>query len=434
MFNFYWRKKYKKIRRKYVDQFENLQFDTNEVDAMIEKLANSIYFFYRFRFFEENKIINKFAFCASLLYDVGGHTACLYSLADSLYSINKKRIPLFLSSKEKCYSLSALTMNKLEKFVKTDGINFDAKFYVKDVFLLYNKIVSELPEYLFVFIHPDDIVFSLVLFLLKKTTPIKLIFFNHASHYPSLGMSFSHFIWEPLPSTLKTTRDCRHITVKSRVMGLPSGRKENYRKIHEDGFSIIRSSLGLENENFLTMSGGASYKFFDGVHSEYFLMVRKVLSLEPKLFHVILSNFSDKQMNIINDIFKNNSELKKRLIIIPLRPDFEPFFRSADVFVDSFPVSSALTQLDLMKNRTASVVKVNTDNPEKSFHEYLPKDYPYMFETVEGMIGGILLLLNNPLERKKAIDMNYQHWLENYESDAIINNVLNLVNELKDEV
>ena len=176
----------------------------------------------------------------------------------------------------------------------------------------------------------------------------------------------------------------------------------------------------------------------DGVNkesaAEYFLMVRKVLSLEPKLFHVILSNFSDKQMNIINDIFKNNSELKKRLIIIPLRPDFEPFFRSADVFVDSFPVSSALTQLDLMKNRTASVVKVNTDNPEKSFHEYLPKDYPYMFETVEGMIGGILLLLNNPLERKKAIDMNYQHWLENYESDAIINNVLNLVNELKDEV
>lgn len=427
--DFYLRWKFKKIKRKFAFLTNKNAFNVNEIDSEIAELADRIYD--EKKFLKSGNYIYEFGFCATELYDVGGHTSCLKSLAESLYSeAHEKKLPLFLSAIETTHKCSGNLIKKLKDCVNIFGIEFSRKNLRNDITFLYNNIIKNLPNTLFIYIHSDDIAFAMVLSLLKKYEPVKLIFFNHASHLPNVGMNFSHLIWECLPASLKITENQRHIRSKSIVIGLQSKKVKDVIIYPENTIYDIRSKFGVIGDGFLTMSGGASYKFFNNIGSEYFEMIKKILIMEPKLCHVVISNFSVEEKKIIDSIFLDRMDLMERLKFSSLTPNFDPLFQAADVFIDSFPQSSALTQIDLMRNRVASVVKINKDNPEKSFHEYLPENYPYIFEEVEDMIEGILKLLYDIDERKRIIEMNYKFWLTTYESDVVKGRALKIVEKM----
>ena len=97
------------------------------------------------------------------------------------------------------------------------------------------------------------------------------------------------------------------------------------------------------------------------------MMIKRLLSKEKNLKHVIISQFDKNQQKIIDEIFAGSVE-KNRLTIIPYQTEFDKYFQCADLFIDSFPVGAALTQVDLMRNKVASVVKINKDNAYFSFH------------------------------------------------------------------
>jgi hypothetical protein len=90
-------------------------------------------------------------------------------------------------------------------------------------------------------------------------------------------------------------------------------------------------------------------------------------------------------------------------------------------------VSSALTQVDMMRNKRPTVVKINRESALLSFHEYMPKDYPYMFDNVEDMESGILKLLYDKTEQQKFIDMLYNHYLMTFESDIVKEKYIKLI-------
>ena len=152
--------------------------------------------------------------------------------------------------------------------------------------------------------------------------------------------------------------------------------------------------------------------------------------LASDLKHLAISNLSDEQKSIVDDIFKNNPEEKKRLIFHKMTPDYEILFQSADLFIDSFPVSSAMTQIDLMGMKVPTVVKINSQNPTWTFHEYMPPNYPYMFEAVEDMKNGIINLLKDEKKRKELSQSNYQFWLNTYEGDVVKEKYLRIINHL----
>lgn len=91
---------------------------------------------------------------------------------------------------------------------------------------------------------------------------------------------------------------------------------------------------------------------------------------------IILSNFNSEQTELIENIFSDSSA-RERLVLSPLSTTYELSFICADVFLDSFPVSAALTMVDLMRLRVPAVVKINRKNILWSFHEYQRPDYPY---------------------------------------------------------
>lgn len=418
----YYKKKFPlyDIFREFTQDCNTKKFNVTYLDNKIKKDSDNIY---NENFDKFNNFKHKYGFFASELYKTGGHTPCLVNLATSL--AEKQQNPLFLSRLNTCYKNAPDIMNTLELTCNVYGIS---NYELKD---LYNQIIENCPEIAFVYIHPDDVVFASVMYLLKKHTPIKLIYFNHSSHFPNLGMNFVDLILEGMPATQNITKEKRKLSITTKIIGLQSiGANETK---YCDGKEIEnkRRELGVDKNELLTVSGGTSYKFFDEKASKYFEMIKELLVEKQNLKHLIITNLSDKQKEIVDKILKNEKEAYSRLIFHKITPDFELLFQCADVFIDSFPVSSALTQVDLMRLKVASVVKINKDVPELSFHEYQMENYPYMFEDIQDMKNGIIELLDDEQKRKETIAKNYDFWLKNYEKKVVKDKYLRIVEEVK---
>ena len=403
----------------------NSDFDMKNFDDDISKLITTPTT--KLSGFSENKI----AYLATELYETGGHTKCIKSLIKSM--ANDYNQCLFITRLDITNNNAKKEIKAIEKFSKIDGANENYLFFNKQVFLLYNKIVNFGAKTLFVFIHPDDITATAVISLIKKTTNIKIIFFNHASHYPCLGMTFSDLILEGMPSTLKITNEKRHL-YNTKIIGLQSLEEGETKYYSKEELTKVREDFRIRENELMTISGGDIYKFFEESSSEYFEMIKELLQNKQNLKHIIMINLDKRHEKIIDNIFSYAEEERKRLIITPLSKDYEKFFQAADLYIDSFPVSSALTQIDLMRLKVASIVKINKEKPEWSFHEYMPPNYPYMFESVEDFKNGIIDLLDNPQKREALINENYNYWLNTYESNCVKQKYIKYMNEILDDI
>lgn len=409
-----------KIVKKIRDQKD---FYVKPIDKDIENIVSS----YNINDFINNKKSykkNKIAYIATELYDTGGHTKCLRDLIASLNGEFSQS--LFLTQLSSSCRLGVESINNILKYSNIYGNNASILLIKRDIVYIIKKIMAFSPTILFSYINPKDIVGASVLAYIHLYSNIRIIFFNHASHFPCLGMSFSDLILEGTITNKIITEQKRGFNNCS-VIGLQSLSKEETFYYSKNDIFLIKKKYGYDDAKYVTMSGGASYKFFDSENkSDYFLMIKDLLRSEMNLKHVIISNFNNKQLQIIKKIFNDNDSFE-RLIFIPLQKKFDIFFQSSDVFIDSFPISSALTQIDLMRNKVASVVKINKEKPEYSFHDYQKKDYEYMFDNVYDMKIAILNLLHDPVKRKKAVEGNYLYWLNTYEKDIVKSKYINII-------
>ena len=247
-------------------------------------------------------------------------------------------------------------------------------------------------------------------------------------------MTLSDVIIEELDTTVKTLLEKRHITtIPYRKCGLQSKKKEEIKYYSIEEKQAKRAELDVPNDALLSVSGGSAYKYFENNKSEHYEMIKRLLEKVPNLYHLAITNLSKEQKQIIDKIFEK-SGVKNRLLFHPLTPQYDILFQCADLFIDSFPMSSAMTQIDLMAMKVPTVVKINTEKPELTFHEYMPNDYPYMYEKVEDMEKGIVELLLNTGLREEIKKSNYEFWLNNYEAMCVKNNYLKLINLLNPEI
>lgn len=151
-----------------------------------------------------------------------------------------------------------------------------------------------------------------------------------------------------------------------------------------------------------------------------------MLDRNQNVKHIIISNFSEKEKTIIENFFEG-SKSRNRLIIHSLTPEYELLFSSADVFIDSFPVSAALTMIDLMRLKVPAVVKINKENALLSFHEYQRSNFPYMYDNSQDFLEGTEKLISSKTLREREKDENYRFYLERYEGESCKLRLYNLI-------
>lgn len=354
---------------------------------------------------------NNVAFLATELYDTGGHTECIKNVMTLLFGAYP--ITLFLTRMSDTHVQAPHKMRFIQSVAKVDGVNYRGFFFSHMLFSMYSKIIESEPKVLFVFLHMDDVFGAALLALLRQRTDIKIVYFNHGSHYPALGMSMADLILEGMPSTHYATKHFRGID-KCHVVGLPTAVVESEFFVDDIKRASIRHLWQCSSDDLVSLTGCNASKLFEGDSSHYFEMVKRLLACEVRLKHVVMSSLSSSQRAIVDRIFHDAPDLFARLVFTGFRHDYEVYFQSCDVFIDSFPVSSALTYIDLMRNRVPFVAKINSDNSLFSFHEYLDPAYPYMHEDISCMESSVLLLLKDAALRKAVAESNYLYFQSVY--------------------
>jgi hypothetical protein len=373
--------------------------------------------------FEENIISNRIAFLATELYDFGGHTEVIKNIIESLPKECESK--LFLAKKYRTLRLAPIKMKEILQYCKMDGVNFGYERDKKALLKMFRKITEFAPKALFVFIHNNDVFSTALLTLLKKRTKIKIFYTDICSHQFSIGMSFADLILECMPSTAFITQKYRGFknTSMTWICHLP---QEKIPIITEGEVLEMRKKI-LPPNALCTVSGAAAYKFFENDDSPYLKMIKRLLEKNENLYHILITEFTPRHKNIFDSIFKNTAT-ENRIKLMNFTPNFRLVFKCADVFIDSFPVSSAFTMIDLMSLKIPFAAKINRDNVAFSFHEYLAPDYPYMFDNVQDMETGIENLLFHKELREQIAEKNFEHFLNFFEGKKYARRLMDLAN------
>jgi hypothetical protein len=374
--------------------------------------------------FEKKISNNKIALLATELYDFGGHTEVIKNVVKSI--ANKCSCKLFLAKKHGSLRCAPVKIKNIQQYSEIDGVNLGYANDKKILLKMFSKITAFAPKAIFVFIHNNDVFCTALLALLKKHTDIKIFYFDLGSHQFSIGMSFADLILEGMPSTAFITQKYRGFK-NTNVSWLCYLQKEKLPDFTESQILAAKKKIGLPSSAISTLSGATSYKFFTENESPYLEMIKRLLEKHENLYHVLITELNPRQKLILNSIFEK-SHAKSRIIVMNFTTDFKLFFKCADVFIDSFPVSSALTMVDLMSLHVPFAAKINKDNPAFSFHEYLTPNYPYMFCEIDDFEKGINELLLNAELRKKIAEMNFEHFLNVFEGTKYASRIIDLVN------
>ena len=401
-----------------VDFAKNTDFDVRHLDKRIDEIVSD----YKDL---QSCTVNpgRVAFLATKIYDMGGHTKWMHDMQKTL--ADKYEETLFLTTTVTSRKAAPQTLDYVQKISKIKTFKQFSCSFEKNVREIYDAIVAYAPRAVFVFIHTDDVIATAVLALLKRNTDIKIFFVNHATHRPALSMSFADLVLEETPSSAYVTQKLRQIE-QTHIVGLISKPEEENPHFTAEEIAATRRSMGIPQGALCTMSGAASYKFFDADGSRYFETVQKLLTEHPDVYHVVITELQPHEKLIVERMFAD-SPVKNRLLILPYQKNYELYFKSADLFIDSFPMSSALAFIDLMRLRVPYVVKINTENAALSFHEYQAPDFPYMYETIDELYRGVEELLADESKRAAMVENNYRHYMEHYETKAaagILQNVL----------
>lgn len=398
---------------------DNKSFDTSALDFAIADLAPKVNDEYRSK--DRN-----IGYLATGLYDVGGHSKCLAAQAEMLAEDYRQIIFLTRVPDPN----HPLILSKLKTFGELVWEDINIFNWRKKVKILYNKIIAAGLFALIVYIHPDDVFGAMLLAMIKKNTDIKVIYCPHASHYPNLGLTFADLSLEGSNCTAYITKHFRHFD-KVYISVLCGKSRNQIPVFNEIDLLNKRKQLGIGQGEKFTVSGGTAYKFFDNDKSEYFTVIKKLLLARSDVRHLVISNFDETQKGWIKNFFDEDN-LTDRLLLLPLCADYELLFACADIYIDSFPVSGALTMIDLMALKVPYAVKINRENALWSFHEYQRPDYPFMYETDLEMLNGVQYMLDHPDECAKQAELNYQYYLNKYESGVCRKQLLNLLENLNE--
>lgn len=174
--------------------------------------------------------------------------------------------------------------------------------------------------------HPDDIG-AVVAARLLKSVGITTVFYNHADHVFSYGISGADIVCEISLYGLNISKRTKRVSDKSILLGIPLTQTAYNSKGHEP----VAKTAGLKT----VLSCGSGYKYKPGGGHNFADLANKILE-KRKDVQIVLVGPSGKEKWWSDPISRWGARL--RFTGKLLADDYECLLRTADVYVDSFPI------------------------------------------------------------------------------------------------
>ena len=376
-----------------------------DYEKLILELAEKIFRFHNVEL-ESRKIISdtkKILILNSEIYDTGGHTETAIRYIEAFK--NQYSITFFLAgfkafSAESAPLKSVRIKNMVDAYIEYGKeLSYDERIIRTYQYIIENNIKTVNSN-----IHMYDVVGCAVLGLLKKYTDVRIIYWNHGDHYFALGTRFADKILTRCKNGKAITP---YLSENKNVVSYPFLMNDSDDiQYSAQELNDFRSKIGIPGSAFVTLTGCPLYK----IDTEYFELIRGMLDKYSNIYHILVSTLRGKERDRVLRFFKDT----ERFVLIDFVPDFDRLIQMTDLYVDSFPQGSALTLVDYIKNAKPVLIKVNKENPIKSFEEYLYPGYEYACNTVDEMLDGIGVLSNNKAEYLRVSEKVKNYYETNY--------------------
>lgn len=349
---------------------------------------------------------------SSEIYDSGGHTEVAIRYINAFK--DDFTIIFYLTTLGTASCKTAPEKSKIIKSMAADYLELPAKLSNSDkVITLYYYIVTNKITTLNVNIHMFDSVGCAVLGLIKKYTDINIVYWNHTDHLYALGTEFADVI---MTRCVNGKAMALYLADKKNVVQLPFLEKTNVARVFASSkIQHLKQKWGVPQDAFITMTGASMEKLKDKKNT-YFELVKKILEHNANVCHVLVSSISLQEKDWIRSVMGN---VYDRFITVDFTADFDLFIQASDLYIDSFPQGSALTLVDFIKHKKPVVIKVNKNNPIKSFEKYLYDDYEYACENISMMFEKTNFLIRNKHEYDKASYKVHKYYYDYYSIEIV---------------
>jgi hypothetical protein len=263
---------------------------------------------------------------ATEIYDTGGHTR----LIDSFFKRDLDHAYMLV--------LTNQTQDIPQWFVKGDNGNHRKIIQLNknDSFIERATAMRNIAPYfdrIFLFTHPDDVI-PILAFSVKHLPPILID--NHAHFWFWLGSSIGDLIFSHVDYMDKITVERRFAKLNFHLpvpINNPTNIDCRRERIDKAG---AKRKIGVPPDSFCLLSMGSEDKFYPTETYNFFLTASQIVEKFSDVYIVIVG------INQLENYYRQfiSPLMGEKIIFVKPVTDPLPYYRAADIFLESFPLSS----------------------------------------------------------------------------------------------
>lgn len=281
----------------------------------------------------------------------------------------------------------------------------ELKFYNLDYKKKYTDRIQELiklltdasPDYIVLFIDPDDVIAVSAISALDGHS--KIIYVNHTDHAFWLGQNFIDNLACFRMEGAIHAKQYRNID-NSFVIPISTNIKP------EKTFS--REDFDIDKDSTISISVGTFPKVLGDKNPNYFHTIARLLKQFPNHYHFFITNPPDKPE--LEKYLPDKPNLRKRFIIDGPFSNLSPYYEIADFLIETFPITGYTVQVEAMASKLP-IVAFKNKFPLFSSAGNLPS-YPFIASTENEIINFSAKLIKNPDLRAEIGNGLYDYYLK----------------------
>ena len=375
-----------------------------ELEDLLSEIGLNIRSEYTLTKTSKKKDGKRIAHIASFLSDIGGHPEVLKQWI-GLLSENIGEQTLYITSVPNVPSVYPYLKNFLQsKGVEVHELSYNHR-YIERIKELIRLLTQESPDFLILYIHPNDVVVVPALCALSSKPPT--IFFNHADHVFWLGRNIIDYLIEWREEGAKYSKKFRKIN-RSYVIPLTTDIKPQ---------KVPKESFGIPENSTLSISIGSFYKVLGDPELDYFRTIEGILKQFPNHYHMLVTT----SPSIVKNHLTSDKDIRRRFIITGPIAKVEPVYGVADLLIETFPIAGGMVRVEAMACKLPIVAFHNRKSPLFSETDALPADYPFVAFTKDEIVEYSSKLLENPMLRKNVGEELYSRYKQKMSPEKVGN-------------
>jgi glycosyltransferase involved in cell wall biosynthesis len=248
------------------------------------------------------------------------------------------------------------------------------------VLWLYERLREAGPETVIMHVNPNDVLALCAALMLRLSTGVQLVFFNHADHVFSLGIGLADRVIEHRREGARYSMGRRGIEPE-RIHMVPLGSRPR------NSSKVSREALGVPEGCTVSMTVAAYYKLVPDEGWNFGRAIYDLLGAEPGHYHLIVGHGSQAVIRNIMGHFKTApAEVRSRLVWLGRRTDIDALLGASDFLIESFPLAGGTLRTDAMRVGIPVVSIKNTRWPLITETGAFPEDYPLVAASNEEVV------------------------------------------------